>query len=57
MLTKLLQDLLRVNVFRKGILCLLGCSVAALKVSNLDREKKTGYMAFKKRKEKWIVVL
>lgn len=39
MLTKLLQELLRVNVFRKGVLRLLGCSVAALKVSDLDSGK------------------
>lgn len=34
--TKLLQELLRVNVFWEGIFCLLGSSVAALKVSDLD---------------------
>lgn len=40
MLAKLLQELLRVDVIRKGVLRLLGCGVAALKVSDLDRGKK-----------------
>lgn len=35
MLLKLFEKLLRVDVLRKGILWLLSCSVAALKVSNL----------------------
>lgn len=39
MLPKLLQKLLSVNMLRKGVLRLLGSSVAALKVSNLDRDK------------------
>lgn len=38
--TKLLQKLLRVHVLRKGILCLLGCSVATLKVSDLENGNK-----------------
>lgn len=40
MLSKLLQELLSVNMFRKGVLCLLGCSVAALKISDLAIGKK-----------------
>lgn len=39
MLAKLLQELLRVHVLGEGVLCLLGGSVAALKVSDLDSDK------------------
>lgn len=38
-LPKLPQELLSVDVLRKGVLRLLGCSVAALKVSDLDTSK------------------
>lgn len=38
-LPKLLKKLLSVDVLGKGVLRLLGCSVAALKVSNLDTDK------------------
>lgn len=38
--TKLLQKLMRVHVLRKGSLCLLGCSVATLKVSDLENSNK-----------------
>lgn len=38
-LPKLFKKLLSVDVLRKGVLRLLGCSVAALKVSNLDTDK------------------
>lgn len=42
-LPKLLQKLLSVDVLRKGVLGLLGRSVAALKVSDLDTSEKQNF--------------
>lgn len=42
-LLKLLQKLLSVDVLRKGVLGLLGRSVAALKVSDLDTSEKQNF--------------
>lgn len=51
MLAKLLQELLCVNVLWKGVLCLLGGSVAALKISDLDMTKQN---KIKKKTLDWI---